>query len=746
MRMHPLARYALVLAVALPLAVTARLWARAGQSTHSDHAADSAGKAGPPVAPVRTVIDDYYGAKVADPYRYMEDLKDPAVQSWMKAQNDYTRSVLDRIPGRAELLARIEQFDATAPARVSDVTVLPDGRIFYEKRLASEEIARLYTRVGLDRPEIVVVDPTKYAKGGPHWSISYYAPSFDGKYLAVGVAEAGSEDAVLHFFDVAKGTEFPETITRTWWGSPAWRPDGHSLYYNRMQKLGPDSSPNDRELNSVAYLHELGRDPEKDAPVLGRDLSPDVQTVPTDIPILATTPGSDYVLALVNHGVQNELTIYAAPVSAANDAGTKWRKICDADDDVTGVAVHGNDLYLQTHKDASRYKVLRTSLANPDVAHAEVVLPPGVAVDRAIAAASGALYVQQLDGGIDRLVRIPCGGKPEEVALPVKGSTSIMASDPRVPGVLLDLASWIRADAIYSYDPKTNRVTDTKLQPLGPFDAPSDLVSIEVQARSYDGTMVPLSITYKKGMKLDGRNPTLLWGYGAYGITQDASFDSKLMAWYERGGVFAVAHVRGGGEYGEDWHLAGKMLTKHNTWRDFIACGEYLIQQKYTSTPFLGIEGGSAGGITIGRSITERPDLFAAAIDQVPMSDTLRVEFSPNGPPNIPEFGSVKTEEGFKALYEMSPYDHVKDGTAYPAVLLTTGANDPRVSPWEPAKLTARLQAATSSGKPILLRVDYEGGHGGIGSTKTQRDKLLADAFSFLLWQFGGPGFQPKAP
>ena len=737
--MNLLAKCAFVSVVALPAVLAAHLWAQ-------NAAGSASSKPAPPVAPVRTVIDDYYGTKVADPYRYMENLKDPKVQSWLKAQNAYTRSVIDRIPGRAQLLARIEHLDTSAPARVSDVTLLPDGRYFYEKRLASEEVARLYTRVGLDGPETVLVDPTKYAKGGPHWAISYYAPSFDGKYVAVGVSPAGSEDAVMHFIDVATAAEFPETITRAWFGSPAWRPDGHSLYYNRLQKLGPDSPPTDRELNSVVYLHELGQDPEKDVPVFGHDLSSTVKTAPTDFPIVATTPDSNYVVAVLNHGVQNELTAFVAPLSSADSAATPWKKMCDVDDDVTGLAVNGDDLYLQSHKDASRYKVLHTSLANPDVAHADVVLPAGAPVVRAIAAASDGLYVQELDGGIGRLVRVPYGGKPQEVALPVKGSASIVSADPRVPGVLLDLAAWTKADAIYAYDPKTNEVTDTKLQPLGPFDAPKDLVSVEVKARSYDGTMVPLSITYKKGLKLDGHNPTLLWGYGAYGITQDPNLNPADIAWYERGGILAIAHIRGGGEYGEDWHIAGKLLLKHNTWRDFIACGEYLIREKYTSSSFLGIEGGSAGGITIGRSITERPDLFAAAIDQVPLSDTLRVEFSPNGPPNIPEFGSVKTEEGFKALYEMSAYDHVKKGVAYPAVLITTGANDPRVAPWQPAKLAARLQAATSSGKPILLRVDYEGGHGGIGSTKTQRDILLADSMSFLLWQFGVPQFQPKNP
>jgi prolyl oligopeptidase len=286
-------------------------------------------------------------------------------------------------------------------------------------------------------------------------------------------------------------------------------------------------------------------------------------------------------------------------------------------------------------------------------------------------------------------------------------------------------------------------IADTHLMAPGKHGDPADLVSVEVKAPSHDGVMVPLSIVYRKGTELDGSHPLLLDGYGSYGITSDPNLDPQRLAWFEQGGIYAVGHIRGGGEYGEDWHLAGKKLTKPNTWKDFIACGEYLIQHKYTSSSRLSIMGGSAGGITVGRSITERPDLFAVAIDSVPMSDAVRVEFSPNGPPNIPEFGTVKEEDGFKALYEMSPYHHVKDGTKYPAVMLTSGINDPRVSTWEPAKLTARLQAATSSGKPILFRVDYDAGHG-IGSTKTQRESLLADVFSFILWQVGAPDFQPN--
>jgi prolyl oligopeptidase len=255
--------------------------------------------------------------------------------------------------------------------------------------------------------------------------------------------------------------------------------------------------------------------------------------------------------------------------------------------------------------------------------------------------------------------------------------------------------------------------------------------------------MVPLSIVYRKGLKLDGTNPTLMMGYGGYSISITPFFDPTQVAWYELGGIFAVCHARGGAEYGEEWHLSGKGATKPNTWLDFIACAQYLIDKKYTSTPRLAGTGGSAGGIPIGRAITERPDLFGAAIIAVGLLDTVRFENSANGATNIPELGTVKTQEGFKNLYQMSSYAHVKDQTPYPAVLLTTGINDPRVDPWLPGKMTARLQAATSSGKPVLLRVDYGGGHGG-GSGENEQQEASADGWSFLLWQFGVPGFQPK--
>jgi len=700
----------------------------------------------PPVATVRVVTDEYFGIKVADPYRYMEDLTNPEVIAWFKGQNDYTRAILGRIPGRATLLAGIKTFDEGAPARITDLRRLPGDRYFYQKRLASEDVSKLYVRDGLQRGERLLVDPTKFATaGGPHYVISYYAPSFDGRYVAAGISAAGSEDAVLRVFDISNGKETGDVIDHAQFGSPTWMPDGRSFLYNRLQLLTSTSAPTDRYLNSRAYLHVLGTSPDKDPMVFGAG-TPNVNIDPADIPFVATWPGVSYALGVIAHGVRNEITAYVAPLDSLNSATGPWKRFCDVDDDVTGFDAHGSDLYLLSHHGASRYKVLHTKLSDPQVASAELVVPPSEAVIQNIAAASDALYIQELDGGLGRLVQLPySGAKPEKIQLPFDGSVGLSATDLRLPGTLIELTSWTRARKIYAYDASRKNVTDTQLQPVGKFDAPADLESVEVKAKSYDGTLIPLSIVYRKGLKLDGSNPTLLEGYGAYGITLDPFFDPKYTAWFERGGIFAVAHIRGGGEYGEDWHLAGKLLTKPNTWRDFIACSEYLISQKYTSTSRLAIEGGSAGGITIGRSITERPDLFAVAIDAVPSSDVVREEFTPNGPPNVPEFGTVKEPDGFKALYAMSPYHHVTDGTKYPAVMVTTGWNDPRVVSWEPGKMAARLQAATSSGKPILLRVDYDAGHG-IGSTKTQKQEELADEWSFAMWQFGLPEFQPAKP
>jgi prolyl oligopeptidase len=705
------------------------------------------------VAPIRPVSDDYFGTKIVDNYRYMENLKDPEVQEWFKNQNDYTRATLAGIPGRETLLARLRELDQSDAAIVFGIRQSVGNLYFYEEALTGENTLKLYLRHGLSGEEKLLVDPEKITvaasnRGKGKNDLAGFKVSRDCKYVAVSIVPGGSEnDTEIHVVDVATGRETGDVILRALGGVAGWLPDNRSFTYSRLQDLPAGAARTELRQKRRIYIHAMGTDPKNDPAVFGYGVVPSIDFTPTQDAWVYTSPGSAYALGEVSNGVKPESTYFIEPAELLGKTNSDWRKVADVSEKITEIAMHDDDLYLLTFKDSSRYKILRTDARQPDLASAELVVPPGEAVVKKMTAARDALYVQLLDGGINRILRVPFGPKPkvESVVLPIHGSTDLIAADPRVDGILFYLTSWTKDLEIYAYDPQTKHVTNTKLEQLGPDAHDDNLEAIDVKVKSYDGTLVPLSIVFPKGLKLDGSHPTILNGYGAYGkVTDVPQFgDTSPPVWRERGGVSATCGVRGGGEYGEDWHIAGKEATKPNTWRDFIACAEYLIDKKYTSPAHLAVQGASAGGILIGRAITERPDLFAAAIINVGMLDLLRSETTPNGLVNIPEFGSTKTEDGFKALLAMSAYHHITDHAPYPAVLLKVGMNDPRVDPWESGKMTARLQAATSSGKPILLRVNYSGGHGGGGGLQENQESA-ADECSFLLWQLGDPNFQPK--
>ena len=694
----------------------------------------------PPTAAVRDVTDTYFGKKVVDPYRWMEDTKTPEFASWLKAQNAYTRAVLDKIPGRAALATRIKALDDAGSA-VSSVQ-WADGHYFYFKTDPGSDNRKLFVRDTLDAPERLLLDTEKESTKEKHYTIDYFTPSIDGRYVAAGVSSGGSENSVLEVIETASGKELPDRIDRAEFGGVSWRKDGKSFFYTRLQKLPPDAPPTDKYLKTRVFLHTLGANPDEEPSVFGFGASDSVAVAPADFCFVLQSTASPWIIGVVAHGVQNELTLYAAPKDSVQGATTSWRKFVDVDDAVTSFDLHGDTAYLLSHKNASRFQIATVDLAQSGSKPAPLV-PPSDAVIRNLGVAKDALYIQDLDAGLGRLRRVAFGGGPAEiVTLPFPGAIQGFATDARLDGPILEITSWTESPRWYAYGAAQRGLVDTKLVPRSPVDF-SGIESVEVKAKSADGTMVPLSIICKKGLAKDGSHPAYLAGYGAYGITYDPAFVPTNLAWLERGGVLAIAHVRGGGEYGEDWHRAGMLATKPHTIDDFIACGEYLVANKYTAPSRLSGEGTSAGGVTIGGAITRRPDLFGAALIRVGDSDSLRSETMESGPANIPEFGTVKTEEGFKALWAMDAYQHVKDHTPYPGVMLTTGANDPRVAPWQAAKMAARLQAATSSGKPILLRVDYDAGHG-LGSTKSQRDEQRADEFAFLFWQLGEPGFQPK--
>lgn len=703
--------------------------------------------AAPPPPAVRPVTQNLFGTTVTDRYRYFEDLKRPDVQQFFRQQNAYTRAVLARLdPARTRLLARIKQLD-NAGVSVGDLQRVGDW-YFYNKQKPGENLPKLYMRPASGAPERILIDPSKLtADPRRHFTIDYFAPSLDGTYVAYGVSEGGSEESVLHVIETATGRVLPDAITRAREGVTSWRPDNASFYYLRENKLAPGEPATYKEQKVRTYLHVLGADPDTDVAVGGFGVSPLVPLAPTAFAFVETTPASSYALTIVQNGVQNELTVYAAPAASVTNGQAPWQKVVDVSDDVTAVDLRGSTIYLLSHKNASNYKVLAMSLAAPAIAGAKTVVSPSRAVIEQVAVAADGLYVRSRIGGFGQIARLPLAedgtvtGAPAAVAMPFKGSLVVMVADPRVNGTTFGLTGWTHTLLYYRNDAAL-AVTKTDLKPPSPFNA-SAYTSEEVQAPSADGTQVPLSLVYRKGLKHDGSHPTYLQAYGAYANDIFPDFETGRFAWLERSGIFAVCHVRGGGWFGEDWHRAGMLATKQHTIDDFIGCGRWLVAHHYTASKHLAGEGTSAGGITIGNAIVQAPDLLDAALDVVGVSDALRSEFSPNGPPNIPEFGTQTTAAGFRDLYPIDAYLHVRDGVKYPAVMLITGINDPRVPPWELGKFAARLQAATTSGKPILLRVDYDAGHGFLASSRAQSDALLADQYSFLLWQLGDPGFQP---
>jgi prolyl oligopeptidase len=689
----------------------------------------------PPRARVALVTDTYFGTTVSDPYRWMEDVKAKDTVDWIKSQADFARAHLEQLPTRKQILEELNGV-SDAGATVSDIRHRGD-LFFYAKRNPGEQDDKLYVRAGLDGAERIIIDPEKLSTGSTRQTLYDWSLSWDGMYVSYILEAGGSEDGELRVVETATGEDMGERIARARFGAGEWLPDGKSFLYPRLPELPAGAPETDLYLRCRVFKHVLGSNPDGDRPVFGYGVNPDVALDDAVLPQVRTNPSWKYVFAVTSVSSPN-VELYVAPLDALDQPVVPWRKIASFDDQVSSFDVIGNDLFLLTYKRTPRYKIVQTSLTKPDMAHAEDVYSGGEAVVEAMAAQPDALYVQALDGGICKLYRVAYGTTTvEPITLPYDGSASLAGNDGRGEGVYFIMDSWTKPPAYSRYEPGTASVTDTKIIPPMALDM-SDIEVTNAKARSHDGTMIPLVVISKKGLTRDGRNPTLMIGYGAYGFEGTTpEFASRYTPWFERGGVLAYAGVRGGGEYGEEWHQGGFKQTKPNTWKDFIACAEYLIKEKITSPAHLAGSSYSAGGILIGRAMTDRPDLFGAAIISVGDTNTLRTETASDGAANSAEYGTVKIEDEFRALYEMDSYHHVKEGVKYPAVLLTHGFNDARVPVWQSAKMAARLQAATASGKPVLLRIDYDAGHGGVGTTQAQRNELRADIYAFLFEQIG---------
>jgi prolyl oligopeptidase len=699
-----------------------------------------------PQAPLRPVTTDYFGTSVTDNYRYLENLQSPEVQSWMRAQNAYTRQMLQAIAGRDALASRIQSL-LGGDLRRADF-MRRGERLFYEVLPVGAQLSKLAYRDGLQGEEHVLVDPATLSKDSAHhFALDWYSPSWDGRYVAYGISEGGSEKSVLHVMEVRSGRKLPELIDRTEDGVVTWRPDNRSFFYLRYPKTTPQTPPSQTMYNAVSFLHVVGQNVggDGDTAVFGRGVSANIDVPEGQGTYIVLSPDSPFAVAVANHNMDNAPnTFYVAPLAQVRGAATPWQRIATPEDGVTDVRPHGERLYILSEKGATRFRLLSITASHPDLAQASLVVPQGAGVLDSFVAASDALYLAVRSGASFELQRVGFDGQGlRSIALPFPGTVSELATDPRQPGVMFNLQGWLKSAREIRYDPHTDMASDSGLIP------PAKTESDEFEAReefavSYDGTRIPVSILLKKDLSPDGSHPALVIGYGSYGISYDPEYNRAWLAWLERGGVVAIVHIRGGGEYGDAWHRAGQKLWKINSVLDFDAGAQYLIDQHYTQSKYLAANSASAGGIVMGGAITLDPGLFRVVLDDVGISDTLRSETEPNGPPNVPEMGSTSTEEGFHALYSMSGYAHVHDGTPYPAVMFTTGANDPRVASWQMLKMAARVQAATSSGRPVLLRIDYDAGHG-FGSSISQRANLLADEWAFALWQMDVPAYQPAA-
>jgi prolyl oligopeptidase len=736
---------------ALSLTLLSRTWAARADSSAATAPAAAPGRALPagvppaPVARVDIAHDTYFGETLSDPYRWMENDKDPEWLPFLKGQNDHARAVLDGLPARAALLKRVQQLsgDTVSTSRVQRA----GGLTFFTQRPLGADNFKLFVRRGAAGTDRVLIDPTKQSgtkaagtKAGDagaagatgHVSLDWWRASPDGRHVVYGLSKNGSEDSTLHVLNVADGRDLPERIANTQAANPQWLDDGSGFFYNQL--TGAVDTP-ERFLDSQARFHRLGSDPTSDPVLMKRGLVAGIDYDKIQAPYILTYPGSAHAVLLLSD-VRPEARGFIAPLGEAIAGRARWIPFASFEDEVTDVDLDGDDLYLLVNKGTPRGRLVKTSAAAPHLAAATEVVPQGPTVIENTARARDGLYLRIMDGGISRLRRLGADGRITEVTLPFEGTVGSLFAAATEDGVLISLAGWLTPAGIYAVD-SGGVVADTGITPKPAIDV-SAYETKRLFAAAKDGTKIPFIVIHRKGLKLDGRTPAWISAYGSYGLAAyTPAFAGRTLALVDAGAIVGYAYVRGGGEYGREWHKAGQLANKPNTWRDLIAVCEELCAKKYTSPPHLAIGGRSAGGITVGRAMTERPDLFAAVIDGVGWSNPLRYVVEQNGYGEEPEWGAINDPAGYRALKSIDSYQAVKDGTPYPAVLLTTGVTDPRVAPFHVAKMAARLQAATSSGKPILLRVDYDAGHG-IGSTRSQQDREAADTYAFLLWQLRG--------
>ncbi len=691
----------------------------------------------PPPTPKKPVNDTYHGVVVTDDYRWLENGDDPAVKAWSEAQNAHARAILDRLPAAPALRERIGFLLAGGSVEYTGLSVA-GGRVFAIKHEPAKQQPTLVVMPSPDQPsrESMIVDPNIIDPKGLT-TIDWFVPAPDGKLVAVSLSEGGSESGDVHVYDLSgplpkrTGDIIPRAHGGTAGGSLAWAADSKSFYYTRYPREG-ERPKDELDFFVQVFHHTLGQPTAQDRYEVGRDF-PKIAEI-----VLETVKDGGYVLASVQKGDGGEFMHW---LKVEGGPRPEWIQLSRWEDGIVQ-AVLGEDgfLYGVSRKAAPRGKVVRLSLkaVQQGVAWTDLIpQDPLTAIEtdffasKGVRFAGGKLYVLHQAGGPNELRVYETTGKeldrPKLPPICTVGGLVQFGAD-----LLIEAETFLTPPAWY-------RLSGGELKRSALFTtSPADFSDCEVVrevARSKDGTSVPLSIIRKKGIMLDGSNPALVWGYGGYGVNITPTFSPRRRVFIEQGGVYAIANIRGGGEFGQEWHRQGNLTSKQNVFDDFYAAAQWMVDNKYTRPDRLAIMGGSNGGLLMGATLTQHPELCKCVVSNVGIYDMLRVELSANGAFNITEFGTVADPTQFRALYAYSPYHHVVDGTRYPAVLMTTGANDPRVDPMQSRKMIARLQAAQPAGT-FLLRTSANAGHG-IGSSLAQRIEESVDINAFIFDQLG---------
>lgn len=667
----------------------------------------------PPATQVIEVTDDYFGTKVIDPYRWLEDQNSPATRKWIDDENSYTNGMLDSLPGLDALKTRLAKFLKV------DAAGLPaerGGRYFFSKRRADQDQASLYMRRGIAAADELLVDPN--ALDPDHRSsVVLEDVSLDGKRIAYGVRKGGEDETTPHLLDVDTGHELGDALPRALYLGISLTPDGKGIYYSKSLPQG-----------SRVFYHRMGTDVATDQQIFGDGYDSGV--------LIGCNLSEDgrYLAINVDYGAAATKTEIWIKDVAHDGPIRPLVKDIDARFDADFA---GDHLILTTNWNAPKNRVLWVDLNHPEQENWKVAVPESDGVIEMVTPANGMLAVGYSKDASTRLSVFTTAGKlVREIALPAIGSVYGLSTRWGSSEAFYTFSTYTIPQAIYRYD-FTKAASEAWWRPQIPFEA-KDYVVEQVWYTSKDGTRVPMFVVHKKAMKLDGTHPAILTGYGGFNVPEQPAFSARAAAWVEAGGVYADPSLRGGSEFGEAWHKAGMLGNKQNVFDDFIAAAEYLEKNGYTSPSRLAIEGGSNGGLLVGAALTQRPELFRAVICAFPLLDMLRYQKFLVAKWWVPEYGSSDDARQFAYLAAYSPYEHVKKGVVYPAVLFLTGDSDTRVAPLHARKMTALLQTDAAPGRPILLHYDTHAGHSG-GTPVTQQVTDSARIFAFLDWQLGAP-------